>query len=183
MKTTSLFVSILLLCFCSIPIQAQVLINFNSKVIQGDSKIEGYNNWVQVESISFGVEREMKESGEKGGTQDINIGVGELSPIELTKSFDKATLPLMQMAVNGNAVASEMSIHFLRVLRKPYPYLEVRLIRPFVKNYQISGSEGDNPEESFELYYNGIELTYKNSDGKVINKFSWDVVKNKPLSK
>ena len=27
---------------------------------------------------SFGVEREMKESGEKGGTADINIGVGEL---------------------------------------------------------------------------------------------------------
>ncbi len=27
---------------------------------------------------TFGVEREMKESGEKGGTEDINIGVGEL---------------------------------------------------------------------------------------------------------
>ena len=28
--------------------------------------------------LSSGVEREMKESGEKGGTEDINIGVGEL---------------------------------------------------------------------------------------------------------
>lgn len=27
---------------------------------------------------AFGVEREMKESGEKGGTEDINIGIGEL---------------------------------------------------------------------------------------------------------
>ena len=31
-----------------------------------------------ADSFSFGVEREMKESGEKGGTADINIGVGEL---------------------------------------------------------------------------------------------------------
>ena len=31
-----------------------------------------------ADSYSYGVEREMKESGEKGGTADINIGVGEL---------------------------------------------------------------------------------------------------------
>ena len=30
------------------------------------------------DSFSFAVEREMKESGEKGGTADINIGIGEL---------------------------------------------------------------------------------------------------------
>ncbi len=29
-------------------------------------------------AFSSAVEREMKESGEKGGTEDINIGVGEL---------------------------------------------------------------------------------------------------------
>ena len=32
----------------------------------------------EADSYSFGVEREMKESGEKGGTEDINIGIGEL---------------------------------------------------------------------------------------------------------
>ena len=31
------------------------------------------------DSHSFGVEREMKESGEKGGTEDMNIGIGEHS--------------------------------------------------------------------------------------------------------
>ena len=35
-------------------------------------------SWFIADSFSFGVEREMKESGEKGGTEDINIGVGEL---------------------------------------------------------------------------------------------------------
>lgn len=51
------------------------------------------------DSFSFGVEREMKESGEKGGTADINIGVGELQegaetddkPKRLAKAEDGAT--------------------------------------------------------------------------------------------
>jgi hypothetical protein len=38
----------------------------------------GYRDAFVADSFSFGVEREMKESGEKGGTEDINIGVGEL---------------------------------------------------------------------------------------------------------
>ncbi len=33
---------------------------------------------VEADSFSFSVEREMKESGEKGGTEDMNIGIGEL---------------------------------------------------------------------------------------------------------
>lgn len=37
---------------------------------------------------SLAVEREMKESGEKGGTEDINIGVGELQEMTNSKSMD-----------------------------------------------------------------------------------------------
>ena len=39
---------------------------------------------------SFAVEREMKESGEKGGTEDMNIGVGELQECTISKSTDKS---------------------------------------------------------------------------------------------
>lgn len=41
-----------------------------------------------AETFGFGVEREMKESGEKGGTEDINIGVGELQECTISKSMD-----------------------------------------------------------------------------------------------
>ena len=41
-----------------------------------------------ADSFSFGVEREAKESGEKGGTEDINIGVGELQECTISKSMD-----------------------------------------------------------------------------------------------
>lgn len=43
-----------------------------------------------------------KESGEKGGTEDINIGVGELQECTISKSMDSATPKLAQYAINGN---------------------------------------------------------------------------------
>ena len=49
------------------------------------------DKWFVADSFSFGVEREMKESGEKGGTEDINIGVGELQERTISKSMDSST--------------------------------------------------------------------------------------------
>ena len=59
-----------------------------SKELQ-DEELENTSGGIKGEyfmadSFSFGVEREMKESGEKGGTEDINIGVGELQEMKNT---------------------------------------------------------------------------------------------------
>jgi len=59
----------------------------------GDSTIPGYDtgDWFVADGFSFGVEREMKESGEKGGTEDINIGVGEPKECTIRKRIDRAS--------------------------------------------------------------------------------------------
>src|SRR5215204_1403143 len=74
--------------------------------VLGDVTIEGYKgqNFFVADSFSFGVEREMKESGEKGGTEDINIGVGELQECTISKSVDRASTLLAQYAINGNSL-------------------------------------------------------------------------------
>ena len=66
--------------------------------------LEGYNDgqWFVADSFTFGVEREMKESGEKAGTEDINIGLGELQECTISKSMDRASAKLAQFAINGN---------------------------------------------------------------------------------
>ena len=66
------------------------------------------------DSFSFGVEREMKESGEKGGTADMNIGVGELQECTVSKSMDAASAKLAQFAINGNS-PSTAEIDFVEV--------------------------------------------------------------------
>ncbi|MDC0936556.1 Calx-beta domain-containing protein, partial [Pirellulales bacterium] len=71
--------------------------DFQKKKSLGADGIVGpkTNAYFTADSFSFGVEREMKESGEKGGTADINIGVGELQECTISKSMDRgATGPM-----------------------------------------------------------------------------------------
>ena len=58
------------------------------------------NDWFVADSFSFGVEREMKESGEKGGTEDINIGVGELQECTNSAVADEA---IKSWSIRGDA--------------------------------------------------------------------------------
>ncbi|MEX0818729.1 MAG: type VI secretion system tube protein Hcp, partial [Pirellulaceae bacterium] len=61
--------------------------------ILGDCKIKGFENYFSAESFSFGVERELADSG-KAGTSDVNIGVGELQECSISKSMDTASTML-----------------------------------------------------------------------------------------
>ncbi|MCA9240999.1 MAG: type VI secretion system tube protein Hcp [Planctomycetales bacterium] len=112
---------------------------------------EGYDQgkWFIADSFSFGVEREMKESGEKGGTEDINIGVGELQECTLSKSMD--------LAATDQALAET----------EPMCYLKYKLSRAFVKSWSTSGDADDRPTEEVAFYYNKIALQYASTpDGK-----------------
>lgn len=66
--------------------------------IGDDSVIVSHNASAtnSANSFTFGVEREMKESGEKGGTTDINIGVGELQECSISKSRDSSSVQLAE---------------------------------------------------------------------------------------
>jgi MYXO-CTERM domain-containing protein len=65
----------------------------------------GAIDYAIADTFSFGVEREMKESGEKSGTEDITIGVGELMAFALHFSTDLDSASLQDAAVSGARVA------------------------------------------------------------------------------
>lgn len=159
--------------------------------IPGDATIDvpGYNNgeWFEVDSFSFGVERELKESGEKGGTEDINIGVGELQECTISKSMDHASAKLAQFAINGNSLGTA-EIDFVEIGgsdsgAEPVTYLKYKLDRVFVKSWSTSGDADDRPTEEVAFYYNKIAFVTKPTVDTVRNSnqvMSWDNVKNTP---
>jgi type VI secretion system secreted protein Hcp len=155
--------------------------------VNGDAKIPGFEGWFVADSFSFGVEREMKESGEKGGTADINIGVGELQEVTISKTIDMASTKLAQFAINGNSLGT-VEIAFVetgggsRREGKPLVYLRYQLERCFVKSWSTSGDADDRPTEEVAFYYNKIAFNYTSTtDGKVYSA-GWDIVKNAPFS-
>jgi len=156
----------------------------------GDCTIDGYDDgkWFVADSFSFGVEREMKESGEKGGTEDINIGVGELQECTVSKSMDRASTLLAQFAINGNSLGPA-EIHFVEVggggsaAGVPVCYLKYILARCFVKSWSTSGDADDRPTEEVAFYYNKIAFSYAHTkDGHTFigcTPMAWNNVTHK----
>jgi type VI secretion system secreted protein Hcp len=172
--------------------------------VNGDCTIKGYermapetknddtgaqSGWFVADSFTFGVEREMKESAEKGGTEDINIGVGELQECAITKSMDRSSPTLAQFAINGNSLGTAL-IDFVEIggasghQGKPICYLRYKLDRCFIKSWTTSGDADDRPTEDVAFYYNKIAFEYLfTKDGKVFNSagsMKWNNVKNEP---
>jgi len=165
-----------------------ILINFRDVPV-GDVKIEGYEgkHWWVADSFSFGVEREMKESGEKSGTEDINIGVGELQECTISKSTDAVSTMLCQFAINGNSLGPA-TIDFVEIggggsEGKPKCYMRYVLDRVFVKSWSTSGDADDRPTEEVAFYYNKIGFNYlATPDGKqfiAVKPMTWNNVTNK----
>jgi type VI protein secretion system component Hcp len=156
--------------------------------IPGDVTTEGYDTgeWFVADSFAFGVEREMKESGEKGGTADINIGLGELQELSISKSMDTASTKLAQFAMNGNSCGTA-EIDFVEVGGESgetaVPYLKYKLDRCFIKSWSVSGDADNRPTEEVAFYYNKIAFAYKpavDSEKSPDQAASWDIKNKSP---
>ena len=158
----------------------------------GDDSIttEGYNDgtWFVADSFKCGIDNTTKKkSGEKGGTEDINIGVGELQDCTISKGMDFASAQLAQFAINGNSPGTA-EIDFVEVGGgdtddMSITYLKYKLDRVFIKIWGISGNADEKPTEEVVFYYNKIAFAYT-PEGEDVPKpnniMSWDNVKNIP---
>jgi hypothetical protein len=99
----------------------------------------------------------MKESGEKGGTEDINIGVGELQECTISKSMDVASTKLAQFAINGNSLrtaeiffveigGSGGRIRYISEFTTPQP-------ATFTNLSIVPGADGHSFDLNFALLY------------------------------
>ena len=154
--------------------------------VDGDSTIPGYEKWISCTNMSWNVERSFSDSA-KAGTLDVNLGVAEIPPISLGKSFDVASVYLMQSAIAGGALGSEAKIHCLTSGgEKSNLYLEFKLANPIVASWSISGDEDDRPTEEITLWYWKIWMQYYTTkDGKTYTSAGskgWDRTTNKPWS-
>ena len=147
--------------------------------VPGEVTTQGYEGAIELNSFSFGVDREIKKFGEKGGTEDINIGVGELQEVTITKILDSASAKLAQFAINGKSLGTA-EIFFVEVGSEgpPRTYLQYKLDRVFVKSWSTSGDADDRPTEEVAFYYNKISFAYTPVGERTPdNVMSWDIKK------
>ncbi len=156
--------------------------------VTGDCQIKGFKNYFTAESFSFGVERELADSA-KGGTADVNIGIGELQECSISKSMDTASAALARRAISGSSCETA-DIKFVEAIMldggtpKNVVYLHFLLDNVFIKSWSMSGDADDRPTEEVALWYNKIAFVYfPTSDGKNFPRgydCAWDQVTAKP---
>jgi type VI secretion system secreted protein Hcp len=153
--------------------------------VDGDSQIKGYEKWIACTSVSWNIERTFSESA-KAGTLDVNVGVADLPPVSLNKSFDCSSVYLMASGVAGGTLGENAKLHFLfpdpKGGEKPLLSLEIRLFNPIVASWSISGDEDERPTEEVSLWYWKIWMQYYTYDGKTAKSAGskgWDRVANK----
>lgn len=164
------------------------MILVNIEGILGDCQINGFKDYFTAESFGFGVERELADSA-KGGTADVNIGIGELQECTISKSMDTASAYLARKAISGSS-CREANIKFVEAIttaandRQNVVYLAFKLDNVFVKSWSVSGDGDDRPSEDVALWYNKIAFVYfPSTDGinfSTGHDCRWDQVKSKP---
>ena len=178
-----------LIAFAATSAAAAIYMKYGT--IKGDVAVKDGkvgDGWIQIDSYQWGetragVEREMKESGEKGGTEDINIGVGELQEMTISKPMDKSTPKLAEAVAKGKVFKAPAPRGSLTLkmpagqcvvgARHPTATLDTPYMRYEMENVMVSscsasrggGGGGTSlPMEEISFNYDKISTAYTKQD-------------------
>ena len=146
--------------------------------IPGESTTSGYEGKIDIESINWGLNKEIDTSGDGRAT-----GRAVFKDLTVRKYYD-ASSPLLALAcARGDAIARLTLTSRRQAGGETQPYLVIELKNVLVTSYQTSASRGDSAQEPVEtvaMNFEEIKITYKqrNGAGDLTEniEFNWNVV-------
>lgn len=136
--------------------------------IDGDVTTKGYEKWVEIEAVNFGVNRSISTS--TGKTADRENTKTAVSEINVVKLADK-TSPLIFMEACQGKAKKDIKIHVCQTGDKVSPYIEYTLSNVLVSNYAIDANGVNQnagaahgvssvPKEKLSFNFDKIEMKY-----------------------
>ncbi len=166
-----------------------MFLNFSTKV-PGESEDEigdGHLKWVEITSWSHSFEQPTNPArSQSGGT----IERCNHNPFSVTRKMDAASVHMMS-ACWGGMVFPSLIFEAYRAQsqdpgsgNEPVKYIQVEMKHVIVASYEISGGEGDIPEETITFNYGYIRYQYSPMDKKTLEAgdpvaHSHDLITNK----
>jgi len=150
------------------------------KEIKGACQEPAHKNWINVNSIQFGVGRSISLAGSGNDRDTSNPSFSEVT---FSRDTDVASQELFMQACGGVSLG-KAEIHFIQTAgKKNQVYLEYELDDPIISSYSVS-SGGERPSESFSVNYTKIKKIYNAFSGETVVKGKakgWDLVKNEEV--
>lgn len=124
-----------------------------------------------------------KESGEKGGTEDINIGIGELQECTLSKSIDSILSPLFVKSLRDGTPVADCNLCFSTMDLRGFPLSSCEILIFMedctVTKYKVFSSTGgdageDILTENVSLNFGAVNFTFSDAAGSP-ETVEWDI--------
>lgn len=145
--------------------------------IKGDVQAQGYQQWIELSSFQFGVER---PATLVGGVREL--GAPTLSDLTITKAMDSSSSALMQEAFAGTPQTVTIDLVSNTGTGSLVKYASYVLTNAQVTGYSVS-SGGDRPSESITIAFSKIQFTYTPLDATGIpgtpTSVTWDLATQK----
>lgn len=138
-----------------------IYMKFNDDSIKGNVTAEGHADWIEINSVQFGVGRGI--GSPTGRAANRESSEPSISEVVVTKVGDRTSPLFFQEACVGEPKA--ITIDFVKTDKGALQtYFSVVLTNVLISGWSAS-SGGDNPTESVSLNFTKIELKYIPSGG------------------
>jgi type VI secretion system secreted protein Hcp len=126
--------------------------------LNGEVDAKGYEKWVELDSLQFGVGRGIAAAGSGGGSKR-EASAPSLSEITVTKSFDAFSPLALKEAIGGKGEDVKIDITRTDNSGKHVAFQKYILTECMMSGYSIS-SGGERPSESMSLNFTKIDSEY-----------------------
>lgn len=156
-----------------------ILLKFHGLPIKGESKVEGHDDWIEIDSYQWGCGRNISSNGKM---RDPSLP--SFSDFNMTRSNDLASAALQKQALVGKS-QGKAEIHVLQTHgNKTNVVAKIELGDAIITSYSYAvGSEGRG-NESLSLNCTWWGLQYNSFDGKKVTEGKqkvWDCVAQKEM--
>jgi type VI secretion system secreted protein Hcp len=147
--------------------------------IEGEAQDSDYEKKIELQSFSWGASNNSSFASGTGAS----VGKGQIHDISFSKYTDRASVRLMERAVNGQHIKKGKLSLLKQSGEKKIPYFEVELTDVVVTSFQLAaGGDGHLPMESGTLHFVKMHTYYKpqGNEGDATGNvdFGWDLQKN-----
>jgi type VI secretion system secreted protein Hcp len=145
--------------------------------IKGSVTAAGYKEWIEIESVSFGIGRGISTT--TGADTNREAGTPSVSEIVVSKKLDAASSYLMQDALHGEGVVAK--IHLVHSDKdKIQPYNEFELENCLLSGWSYSYA-GERPSETVSINFTKITFTQHELNEKNESKAKHHAIWNAKL--
>ena len=140
-----------------------IYMNYNDLAVKGNVTTEGYENWIRIETMSFGLGRHV--SMEAGHMSNREATRPNITEVACAKIMDGASSGLFKESLTGSA-GVKVLIDVVRTgADKLEKFVTYELENVLISSYSVSGTTESAPTETFSLSMAKLTMSYTAADG------------------